>query len=207
MSVPLADSPSARAEDLLRRVLGPARYQALARQGYLELPSRVRRGRVYRLDSSGNLSYREPGQYGFHTSLCIQPVEPVPRADAVAARYLLLTTDEPALLATANPVRFSLAAITIAVYRDARERYGAAAGFLYTVGMLALFFGALGVEAAAVAGAFAPWPAAGLILCVLAAPPAVLGFVLLGAAAADGWSLLATACGRWCGVNMPPPQE
>ncbi|MBI3910408.1 MAG: hypothetical protein HY320_05675 [Armatimonadetes bacterium] len=187
--------------------MGEARYTTLIRQGYLEFPSRLRRGRVYRLDSSGNLSCRDPGQSTSSTTLCIQSTEPVPRADVLALRYLMVTADEPGLLATANPVRFSLRAITIAIYRDARERYGGLGAFLYTLGVLGLFLAALAVEGASAVGLLSACPVVGLILCVLAAPVAVLGFVLVLAGLADLWMLVVGGICRLWGSDAAPLPE
>lgn len=208
MSQTCGGTASARAEDLLRRVMGETRYAALVRRGYLEFPSKVRRGRVYRLDSSGNLAYRDPGQSSFSTTLCIQPIEPVPRADVVALRFLMLTADEPGLVATANPIRFSLWSIATAIYRDSRERYGHLGAVLYTAALLGVFVGSLLLEGASLIGLLGSWPVAGLVLCVIAAPAAVLGFVLALAGLADLWSAaLAWICQGWWTVSPRPPDE
>jgi hypothetical protein len=107
-----AEAPAARAERLLREVMGPERFHRLRAYGYVDLPSQRLPGRVYRLDNAGNLSYRDPGEERFTSSLCVQPGESVPRDDEIAMRYLLVTADEERLLRTANTLAFRFSALT-----------------------------------------------------------------------------------------------
>ena len=82
-----------RAEALLREMLSPTEYAQLELHGYLEVPSRCRPGRVYRV----------PGGRGLVTvidddvavaRLCLQPVQPIPRKELVLAHKVLLEAAE-----------------------------------------------------------------------------------------------------------------
>lgn len=179
------ETPAARAVRLLRDVLGEGQYRQLRTLGFLDLPSQQVRGRTYRLDRLGNLSYREAGESGFHTSLCVQPQETLPRDDQVALRYLLVTADEERLLATANPITFGLYSLVRALHHDFARGHPAWVAGLLTSGLLLLFIGALAVEGWALVALadHQPLLAAGVLLGFLA--PALIGLALLAAGAAD----------------------
>lgn len=181
----LESAADQRAETLLRLVLGEAHYRSLHACGYLDLPSRLHRGRVYRLDVCGNLAYRDPGEIGFGTNLCIQPTEPVPRGDLVAARYLLVTADEERLLLTANPLRFGLTSFYQALRNDLRLRLPPLAASAAAVGtllfLIAAFFLACWTAARMAGGEFG-WIA---VVFALSLAPATLGAILFFAGVAD----------------------
>lgn len=140
------DDPSARAEHLLREVLGPCRFRHLRTIGYLDLPSRRIPGRTYRLDSLGNLSFREAGESAFNTTLCVQPEEPIPRDDQIAMRYLLVTADEERLLEVANPITFGFVSLIRALYHSFRSQSSVAASALLTLTVVVFLLGSLAAE-------------------------------------------------------------
>jgi len=170
---------AARAERLLLDVLGERQFHRLRRVGYLDLPSRRYPGRVYRLDLTGNLAYRDAGENGFNTTLCVQPVEPVPRDDMVAARYLLVTADEDRLLQTANPITFGFLSLARALYQDFRQRYGVGQSALMTSAIILFFLLAAAAEAWAMVSLLPAQPLVGVLLMVLLALPGLVGVVLV----------------------------
>lgn len=92
-----------RAEDLLGEVLSEVEHHQLTEQGYVEVPSALTPGRMYRIPRSGRLPVvYEQGVPIYR--LCIGPVEPLPSADLVLCHLLLIRTDERRYLATANRV-------------------------------------------------------------------------------------------------------
>jgi len=180
-----AGLPAARAERLLVDVLGERQFHRLRRTGYLDLPSGRFPGRIYRLDLTGNLSFRDPGEAGFNTTLCVQPTEPVPRDDMVAARYLLVTADEERLLQTANFITFGFLSLARALYHDFRQRYSALASWLLTSGIMLFFLASLFAEAWVVVFVLPSQLVLGLILLGLLALPALVGVVLVVAAVVE----------------------
>lgn len=183
---PLTDNPSSRAERLLRDVLGESQYQRFRTAGYLDLPSQTIPGRVYRLDSLGNLSYRDAGETGFNTTLCVQPQEAIPRDDQIAMRYLLVTADEERLLRTANPITFGLLSLARALQHDFSQRHPPWLATLFSVGILAFFLGSLAVEAWALLDLLGQHPIVAVVLFCLFLVPAFIGLILLVAGAAEG---------------------
>lgn len=178
-------TPAARAEQLLREVMGPARFEALRTIGFVDIPSRVHPGRVYRLDNLGNLSYRDPGDAGFDVSLCVQPDESIPRDDQVAMRYLLVTADEERLLATANPVTFGFLSLSRALYHDFSQRYPAWIAGLFTPLVIVFFLGATLGELAILVGLTGLGALAAAVVFILLLVPALVGAVLIAAAFSD----------------------
>jgi hypothetical protein len=175
-------APAARAERLLFDVLGERQFQRLRKVGYLDLPSQQFPGRLYRLDLVGNLSYRDAGETGFNTTLCVQPIETVPRDDMVAARYLLVTADEDRLLRTANPITFGFVSLARALYHDFRQRHPAILAGLLTTVILLFFLLSLAAEIWTVSVLLPNEPIGGVVLAIVLAAPALIGLVLLFAA-------------------------
>ncbi|MFN3651511.1 MAG: hypothetical protein ACK47B_18200 [Armatimonadota bacterium] len=184
---PELDSPSVRADQLLRDVLGTAAYQRLKEVGYLDLPSGKRPGRIYRLDSLGNLSYRDPGDTAFHTSLCVQPTEAVPRDDQVVMRYLLVTADEERLLRTANPISFTFTSLARALQHDFSQRFAPATAWALTMLAIVVSIASLIGEAAVLYHSMSLHPGATLALFLVLFLPALIGIVLAAAAVAEVW--------------------
>lgn len=175
------ETPAARAERLLLDVLGEGQFHRLRRTSYLDLPSRKYKGRVYRLDAMGNLSYRDAGEASFNTTLCIQPVEAVPRDDMVAARYLLVTADEDRLLSIANPITFGFFSLARALYQDFRQKHSVLSSSLMTAAILLFFLGALAAEIWAVVSLLPAQPVLGIVALLALLLPALVGLVLVAA--------------------------
>ncbi len=91
-----------RAEELLRGALTEEQYQALARAGYLAIESRLVPDRVYQIRRQGPVEVHEHGQY--QSSLCLQPLIPLPASDVILLHKLLLEGDEQRYIDTANVV-------------------------------------------------------------------------------------------------------
>ena len=178
--------PAERADQLLRDVLGESQYLRFKTLGYLDLPSRKFPGRTYRLDVSGNLSYRDPGETAFNTSLCVQPQEEVPRDDQVAMRYLLVTADEDRLLQVANPITFGLISLVRALYHDFSQNHSRAGSLALSLAIVGFFLGSLAVEVWAVVYLLARQPLAATALIVVLLVPAFIGGVLVAAGLAEG---------------------
>jgi hypothetical protein len=90
-----------RAEQLLRQNLIDRQYQHLLDTGYLEVPSRLCPGRIYRLPARpGRVEVYEAGKWA--GQLCIIACDPVPHADMILAQKWMIEADEQAFLATAN---------------------------------------------------------------------------------------------------------
>jgi len=89
---------------LLAEVLSPEELQQLSQRGYLEVPSHVHAGRIYRIP-------RHPGLVGIYekgtliSRLCVGAVEPIPTGDAVLLHKLMIEGAEEEYLRTANPIR------------------------------------------------------------------------------------------------------
>lgn len=178
-------TPAERAEQLLLEVMGPDRFQTLRTLGFIDLPSRLHPGRIYRLDSLGNLSYRDPGDAGFDVSLCVQPEESVPRDDQIAMRYLLATADEERLLTTANPVTFGFMSLGRALYHDFAQRYPTWMAAILTPLVILFFIGATVAELCVMLGLTGWGPITAIAVFVLLLVPALVGAVLVGAAFSD----------------------
>lgn len=96
-------APAERAaEALLRRLLSAPDYDALSRNGYLDVPSQERQGRIYRIPRGpGQVLVIERGHVV--ERLCLQPATiGLPEADVVLMHKLLLESDEQRYLVTAN---------------------------------------------------------------------------------------------------------
>lgn len=94
------DAAWERAEGLLRDSLTPQQYASYQSRGYLELPSRLHPGRVYRVDGWRPVAVFEKGQ--FVGAICIRPREHLPGPDVVLARKLLVEGAEEELLRSGN---------------------------------------------------------------------------------------------------------
>lgn len=190
------ETPAARAERLLLDVLGEGQFHRLRRVGYLDLPSRKYRGRVYRLDSMGNLSFRDAGETGFNTTLCIQPIEQVPRDDMVAARYLLVTADEERLLSTANPITFGFLSLARALYQDFRQKHSPLSSGLMTAAILCFFLGALAAEIWTVVVLLPAQAVLGIMALLAMLLPALVGLVLVAAGVVEVLRMASTRRAR-----------
>ena len=90
-----------RAADLLRDNVSANDYQQLRRDGYLEVPSRVHPGRIYRIPARpGRVAVYEAGDWV--GELCLVAWDPTPYADLILAQKWLIEADEPAYLNLAN---------------------------------------------------------------------------------------------------------
>jgi hypothetical protein len=192
----LEDSPVVRAERLLRDVLGEDRYRELRTAGYLDLPSKRVRGRVYRLDSLGNLSYRDAGETGFNTTLCVQPEELIPRDDQVAMRYLLVTADEERLLEVANPIAFGFISLARTLFHDFRHKYPVWLSALFTAALISAFPLSLALEVWTLVALRTSHPVVAVPLSIALIVPALLGLVLLGAGVAEAVRAVRTTVAR-----------
>lgn len=165
--------------------MGDARFRQFQVQGFLDLPSQKKPGRIYRLDTLGNLLYRDAGEASFNTTLCVQAQEAVPRDDLVAMRYLLVTADEDRLLEVANAFTFGLTPLVRALFHDFAERLPPWGAALLTALLLLLFFGAIAVEGWSIGTLARIHPVACVMLCALFLIPSVIGCVLLLAGVAE----------------------
>jgi hypothetical protein len=190
------DAPSRRAEELLQRVVGPERFTEMQGQGFLDLPSRLVAGRVYRLDRDGGLLYREPGEPGFRTTLCVQPQEAVPRDDVVAMRYLLVTADEERLLEVANPIAFGFVSLSRALHHDFAQRHAAPWAALFAGSLILLFLGSLLAQFWLLGWLMLRNPGLAVALVLLLLVPAFIGGVLAVAGAVELWYVVRTALVR-----------
>jgi hypothetical protein len=186
------ETPAERAEQLLLDVLGEAQFHRLRKVGYLDLPSRNYRGRVYRLDTMGNLSFRDPGENGFNTTLCVQPIEQVPRDDMVAARYLLVIADEERLLETANPITFGFLSLARALYQDFRQKHHPLTAGVMTAGIVTFFLGSLAIELWLVIALLPTNPVLAVVGIAIMGLPALVGVVLIVAAMVESARGVAT---------------
>lgn len=90
-----------RAEALLRELLTEDEYRQLTRRGYLEVPSRTRPRRIYRVPRhQGQVKVYEGGVPVM--ALCVQSVEPIPDGDAVLMHKLMIEGNEEEYLRIAN---------------------------------------------------------------------------------------------------------
>jgi hypothetical protein len=88
-----------RADRLLRSVLSSEMARELDAQGWFTVVGSAGGEYRLRLGRFGNVRQEDPEKV---TRYCIHPVDDVPDADTVLSQVLLLWTDEPAFLATAN---------------------------------------------------------------------------------------------------------
>jgi hypothetical protein len=95
-----------RSEALLCELLTASEYQQLCAEGYLEVASPTRPGRIYRVPRGpGQVRVVEDGQH--IERLCLQPARAtLPDADVVLMHKLLIQTDEETYLRTANHFLF-----------------------------------------------------------------------------------------------------
>lgn len=100
---PLSDGRSAesRSQALLREVLNETQYHQVLTCGYLEVTSPSLEDRVYRIPSTGGLvTVYEHGSVIM--GLCLQPTQPLPKADVVVMHKLLIEASEQDYLQKAN---------------------------------------------------------------------------------------------------------
>jgi len=180
-----SESPAVRADRLLCDILGEGRYHQLRALGYIDLPSRRHVGRVYRLDTLGNLSYRDPGESSFNTTMCVQPEEAIPRDDQIAMRYLLVTADEERLVRVANPITFGFVSLVRALQHDFSQRFPGWLAALLSGGVILFFLASLGVEVWALSHLLGRHPMLAVSILVLFVLPAFVGGVLIAAAFAE----------------------
>lgn len=100
-----------RAEALLRASISTEQYQQLLSRGYLEIPSRLYPGYLYRIPrGQQRVQIYETNQtvtipYARKLAeLCIVPCDPVPDADMVLAHKLMIEADEQTYLSIANRI-------------------------------------------------------------------------------------------------------
>jgi hypothetical protein len=89
-----------RAELLLRDSLPEEQHVLYQSHGYIEVPSKLHPGRVYRVDGWRPVAVFEDGQ--FAGAICIRPREHLPGPDVVLARKLLIEGAEEEFLASGN---------------------------------------------------------------------------------------------------------
>ena len=104
LTLPKIEAANRRAEELLRAVLSEEQYRALGTMGYLEVPSHLIPGRIYRIRRHGPVEVHESGQ--FRSCLCLRPVSPLPASDLVLLHKLLLEGDEQRYIQTANVIEY-----------------------------------------------------------------------------------------------------
>ena len=100
-----------RAEVLLRASISTEQYQQLLNRGYLEIPSRLYPGYLYRIPRTQqrvqiyetNQTVASPYSRKL-AELCIVPCDPVPDADMVLAHKLMIEADEQTYLSIANRI-------------------------------------------------------------------------------------------------------
>jgi hypothetical protein len=95
-----SDEAVRRAEVLLRDSLTPAQHAAYRARGYVEVPSRLHRGRVYRVDGWRPVAVYEGGQ--FAGAVCIRARESLPGPDVLLARKLMIEGAEDEFLRAGN---------------------------------------------------------------------------------------------------------
>jgi hypothetical protein len=104
----LADRREARvrARDVARLTLGPALWDQVLREGYLDLASRHFKGLTYRLRIGRRIEVicapgvRSPWPYPF---LCINPTYPLPEEEFFAQLYLYVRDREDIVIRVAAP--------------------------------------------------------------------------------------------------------
>jgi hypothetical protein len=94
------DEALRRAEDLLEDSLVPAQFAEYRARGFIEVPSRLHTGRMYRIDAWRPVAVYERGQ--FIGAVCIRPREHIPGPDVVLARKLMIEGAEAEFLRAGN---------------------------------------------------------------------------------------------------------
>lgn len=94
-------SADARADRLARELLTPAEYAQLVERGYLEVRSRTRPGRVYRIPADPGLVAVRDGDAP-PVYLCLQPLERLPSRDVVLLHKLMIEGAEAEYWRRAN---------------------------------------------------------------------------------------------------------
>lgn len=89
-----------RAQELLRDSLTPEQGAFYEEHGYLEIPSRLHPGRIYRVDGWRPVAVFEDGE--FRGAICLRPREHLPGPDVVLARKLLIEGAEGEFLRAGN---------------------------------------------------------------------------------------------------------
>lgn len=95
-----------RAEDVAQTTLGGALWKRLQQDGYLDLPSRMHPGVMYRLRIGRRIEVRcapgirSPWPWSY---LCINPTYPLPEAEFFAHLYLYVRDREEEILRVAAP--------------------------------------------------------------------------------------------------------
>jgi hypothetical protein len=89
-----------RAETLLQDSLTTEQHASYRNRGFLEVPSRMFPGRVYRIDGWRPVAVFEHGQ--FVGAVCIRPREHIPGPDILLARKLMIEGAEDAFLRAGN---------------------------------------------------------------------------------------------------------
>lgn len=95
-----------RAGEVARATLGDELWTTLERQGYLDLPSRLRPGITYRLRVGRRIEVlcapgvKSPWIYPF---LCINPTYPLPEEEFFAQLYIYVRDREDVILKVAAP--------------------------------------------------------------------------------------------------------
>jgi hypothetical protein len=101
-----------RARAMLREMLTDDQYQQLMVRGYLEVRSRSKPHRVYRIPgSTGRVRVFERGREV--VELCLQPTEPLPDGDLVLLHKLMIEANEHEYLAKANHFAPGTLAVTM----------------------------------------------------------------------------------------------
>jgi len=96
----------ARARDVARATLGDDLWEQLQRQGYLDVPSRLQPGLVYRLRVGRRIEVRcAPGVHSPWPApyLCINPTYPLPEEEFFAHLYLYVRDREEVVRRVAAP--------------------------------------------------------------------------------------------------------
>lgn len=94
------DETLERAEELLRDSLTSEQHAAYTSRGYVEVPSRLHAGRVYRVDGWRPVAVYENGQ--FVGAVCIRARESLPGPDVLLARKLMIEGAEDEFLRAGN---------------------------------------------------------------------------------------------------------
>ncbi|HVL81400.1 MAG TPA: hypothetical protein VM840_07410 [Actinomycetota bacterium] len=102
-SGPVADHDSAweRAEAMLRDSLCPHELETYERHGWIEVPSRLHPGRVYRVDGWRPVAvFSSAGT--FEGAICLRPRENLPSPDVIVAHKLYIQGAEEEFLRAGN---------------------------------------------------------------------------------------------------------
>lgn len=93
-----------RAADVTRRTLGQSLWDALMRDGYVDLPSASAPDTCYRLRPARRVEIRCATARRWHTRayLCVYPTYELPALEFLAQLYVRLRDDEPRVLSTGH---------------------------------------------------------------------------------------------------------